>query len=140
MQSTPRVLVVEDEPSLRYTLRRALQRTFLIDDVPDGEAALERMAAFDYDLVLLDVGLPGMDGYQLCEAIHALKPRPPRIVFLTGHQGIQGRIQGRQVGADAYLTKPFSPAALRVELETLLSTPRGTALPASPAPESDAPQ
>lgn len=97
---------------------------FEVDDAADGAEALGRVAAHTYDAVLLDVMMPGIDGYSVCRAIRVLPGgNEVKIVFLTGRGGVSGRVAGRSVGADAYLTKPFSPQHLRAELLRLLGSP-----------------
>lgn len=133
MSTKPSLLIVEDEPALRYMTRLALSDDFAVDDVESGEDALERVAAHHYDLIMLDVMMPGIDGYTVCETIRAM-PRgdEPKIVFCTGRGGIIGRARGRQAGAEAYIVKPFSPRALRAQLWNLLV---GGMRPAAPPPE-----
>ena len=121
MERKPRLLIVEDEPALRYLLRLVLSRDFEVDQVSDGEEALEYLAARSYDLVLLDVMLPGRDGYSLCEEIRQLPGGDrPKIAFCTARGGIGGRARGREVGGEDYIVKPFSPSALLERLKLLV--------------------
>jgi DNA-binding response OmpR family regulator len=132
MAAKPALLIVEDEPGLRYLARLALSADFAVDDVDCGEAALERVAAHRYDLIMLDVMMPGLDGYAVCERIRAMPGgAAPRILFCTGRGGISGRARGRQAGAEGYIVKPFSPTALRTQLKALLPGPGP--LPVAPA-------
>src|SRR4051812_30989555 len=117
MSAKPSLLIVEDEPGLRYLARLALSADFAVDDVESGEAALERVAANHYDLIMLDIMMPGLDGYAVCERIRAMPGGGgPKILFCTGRGGINGRARGRQAGAEGYVVKPFSPTALRTQL------------------------
>ena len=96
MSSKPSLLIVEDEPGLRYMARVALSVDFAVDDVESGEDALERVAAHRYDLIMLDVMMPGLDGYAVCERIRAMPGGDePKILFCTGRGGITGRARGR---------------------------------------------
>ncbi len=124
MEAKPRLLIVDDDADLRNTLRHALRADFEVEDTGDGVSALKLVAERAYDLVLLDVSMPGLDGYSVCKAIRVL-PGGDRVkvVFLTGRRGVGGRVEGRTVGADAYITKPFSPRGLREELQRLLAPP-----------------
>jgi CheY-like chemotaxis protein len=121
VRSKPSLLIVEDEPGLRYLARLMLSADFAVDDVENGEAALERVAAHRYDVIMLDVMMPGLDGYAVCERIRAMPGgAEPKILFCTGRGGINGRARGRQAGAEGYVVKPFSPTALRTQLKDLL--------------------
>ncbi len=121
MSAKPSLLIVDDEPSLRYMARLALSADFLVDDVDSGEAALERVAVNRYDLILLDVMMPGLDGYTVCERIRAMPGGDePKILFCTGRGGISGRARGRQAGAEGYVVKPFSLGVLRTQLKDML--------------------
>ena len=105
------VLIVEDEPKMG----RILQDLFAAhgmeaDWVPDGLAALERSAARDYDAVLLDVMMPGLDGYGVCRALRRESTVP--ILFLTALGGEDHALRGYALGADDYITKPFSLSLL----------------------------
>ncbi|HEY7063127.1 MAG TPA: response regulator [Chloroflexota bacterium] len=133
MSTKPSLLIVEDEPGVRYMTRVALSDDFTVDDVESGEDALERVAAHHYDLIMLDVLMPRIDGYTVCETIRAMpRGHEPKIVFCTGRGGINGRARGRQVGAQAYVVKPFSPSALRLQLRALVA---GAMPPAASVPE-----
>ncbi len=122
MDAKPAVLIVEDEPGLRHLLRLALSHEFDVDEARDGAEALRRVGNRQYDLILLDVMLPGQDGYRICEAIREMpQAGEPKIVFCTGRGGIGGRTRGREVGAEGYVVKPFSPNALVVQLKSVLA-------------------
>jgi two-component system OmpR family response regulator len=114
-----RVLLVEDEPKLAALLRRGLGREGLATDVAgDGEEALWRAEATDYDAIVLDVMLPGIDGFEVCERLrHAGVDSP--ILMLTARDAVRDRIAGLDRGADDYLTKPFSFAELLARLRAL---------------------
>ncbi len=120
-----RVLIVDDEPSivlsLEYLLKRAGYETAV---APDGEAALEAMAAAP-DLVVLDVMLPKLNGFEVCERIRAdPRWRGTKILMLTARGRDTEVARGLRVGADAYVTKPFSTKDLMAQLDDLLGVRR----------------
>ena len=119
------VLIVEDEPKMG----RILQDLFAAhgmeaDWVPDCLAALERSAARDYDAVLLDVMMPGLDGYGVCRALRRESTVP--ILFLTALGGEDHALRGYALGADDYITKPFSLSLLYAKTTALIRRSRGT--------------
>ena len=104
-----RVLVVEDDASIRELLRLHLDLAgFTIDEAGEGRSALERARATPFDLVLLDVMLPGLDGVSVCRAIRNGGPNVDTpILMLTAREGESDKVLGLESGADDYLTKPF---------------------------------
>ncbi len=101
-----RALVIEDEAHLRKTIVATLREEgFAADHCEDGEEGLYKALNWDYDVILLDVMLPKMSGWQVLEAIRAEKETP--ILMLTARDGIQDRVRGLNQGADDYLPKPF---------------------------------
>ena len=118
-----RVLVVEDERKLGELLRRGLGEEGYAADLADrGEEALWMVRAVDYDVVVLDVMIPGQDGFATCRAIRAVGKRMP-ILMLTARDGVEDRILGLDSGADDYLTKPFEFGELLARLRALLRRP-----------------
>ena len=110
----PLVLVVDDSPTIRKIVEVTLRRERIkVLGVADGLSALAAVADKQPMLVLLDITLPGMDGYQICQV---LKQRPTSKnipgVMLSGRDGFFDRMRGRLVGSTQYVTKPFDPAAL----------------------------
>lgn len=102
-----RILLVEDEKSLRETIQLNLElEGYEIVSVGDGRQALVTYARQHFDLILLDVMLPGIDGFKVCEQIRLTDPKTP-IIFLTAKDTTQDRLQGLRLGADDYLQKPF---------------------------------
>jgi len=115
-----RILVVDDDRAVREALQRALALAgYEVEAVPDGEAALERMAQAVPDAVVLDVGLPGMDGLEVCRRTRHLGNRVP-ILLLTAREAVADRIEGLDAGADDYLVKPFDVGELKARLRALL--------------------
>jgi DNA-binding response OmpR family regulator len=119
-----RILIVDDEPNIVISLEYLMQREgFETTVAGDGEAALEALARAAPDLVILDVMLPGMNGFDVCERIRA-DPRwsEIRILMLTAKGRETEIARGVRVGADAYVTKPFSTKDLVAQVRRLLGT------------------
>ena len=121
-----RVLVVEDDPSLAALLRKWLvEHAYAVDVAADGERGLYHAAVSDYDVIVLDVGLPGRGGLDVCRELRARGARTP-VLMLTARDAVADRVAGLDSGADDYLTKPFALAELLARLRALLR--RGPAL------------
>ncbi len=115
-----RILVVEDEPDIALGLRDDLTRHgYDVEVVGDGEAALARADAERWDLILLDVMLPKLDGFEVCRALRARRNRTP-IILLTAKVQEAEKVLGLELGADDYVTKPFSPRELRARIKAVL--------------------
>jgi DNA-binding response OmpR family regulator len=124
-----RVLVVEDERLLADTIADGLRRQAMAVDVAyDGEAALERVAVNDYDVVVLDRDLPLVPGDEVCIAL-AESGAATRILMLTAATAVPQRVAGLGLGADDYLTKPFAFAELTARIEALGRRARPAAPP-----------
>ena len=107
-----KILVIEDEQLLAQSIKAVLeQKGFEVETVYDGETGAEYARLGIYDLVILDVMLPGMDGFQVAQALRAGRCATP-ILMLTAKSGIEDRITGLNAGADYYLTKPFDTREL----------------------------
>ena len=114
------VLVVEDDAAVRESLVRALgQDGYAVETAADGHAALAAVGAKEPDVVVLDVGLPGVDGIAVCRRIRADARRTP-VLMLTARDGITDRVAGLDAGADDYLVKPFALAELLARLRALI--------------------
>ena len=119
-----RVLVVEDDPGMASVLRRGLlEAGFAVDSAATGEEGLWLAIEHDYDVALMDVGLPGMDGWALLRAVRAAQCRWP-VLLLTARDAVEDRVAGLDLGADDYLTKPFAFPELLARLRALVR--RGT--------------
>ncbi len=122
------VLVVDDEPIVRDVVVRYLERDgFETITAQDGEAARSLIEARDPSLVVLDVMLPGMDGLSLCRWIRGRSNLP--VILLTARGEEADRIVGLELGADDYVTKPFSPRELAARVRSVLRRSNGTAQP-----------
>ena len=122
------VLVVEDDPSiadlLNLYLREAGYRVLL---APDGERGLAQLGQQSVQLVVLDVGLPGIDGFEVCRRIRTSSHVP--VLFLTARDGEIDRVLGLELGADDYVTKPFSPREVVARVRAILRRNEIAALP-----------
>ena len=115
-----RILVVEDERSLALGLAENLAAEgHQVELAGDGEAALSNLAAATFDLVLLDVMLPGMDGFEVCRAMRARSQATP-VLFLTARGAADDRIRGLEAGGDDYLAKPFHLKELLLRVAAIL--------------------
>ena len=115
-----RALVVEDESKMAALLRRGLQEEgFAVDIAANGEDGSWLGTENDYDVILLDVMLPDVDGFEVCRRLRAADRRAP-ILMLTARDGVQDRVAGLDAGADDYLTKPFSFDELLARVRALL--------------------
>jgi DNA-binding response OmpR family regulator len=118
--SRMRILVVEDDPHLGPSLKKGLEGAhYAVDLVADGADALTMALAIPYDLVVLDVLLPGMNGFTVCRELRA-KGRTAPILMLTALGEIDHRVNGLDLGADDYLTKPFAFRELEARIRALL--------------------
>src|SRR5690349_5150884 len=115
-----RLLLIEDEPAAARLLAKGLrERAYAVDIADDGAAAMARAAATDYDIIVLDLGLPDMDGQQLCQVLRNGGVTAP-ILMLTARDAMRSRIAGLDGGADDYMTKPFDLDELLARLRALL--------------------
>jgi two-component system alkaline phosphatase synthesis response regulator PhoP len=120
MSINPRVLIVEDEPGLRLTLSDRLgSEGYMVETASDGDAGLASAATGSYDLIVLDVMLPGMNGFDVCRGIRQRGVTTP-ILMLTARGQVVDKVVGLKLGADDYLTKPFETIELMARLEALL--------------------
>ncbi|GGK51325.1 response regulator transcription factor [Streptomyces flaveus] len=121
-----RLLIVEDEKRLALSLAKGLTAEgFAVDVVHDGREGLHQAGEGSYDLVILDIMLPGMNGYRVCAALRAAGQDVP-ILMLTAKDGEYDEAEGLDTGADDYLTKPFSYVVLVARVKALLRR-RGSA-------------
>ncbi|SFT36723.1 response regulator [Halomonas saccharevitans] len=123
-----RILLVEDDPSLAAGIRLALKpEHYAVDLLADGRQALAALKGDEpFDAVILDLGLPGLDGMQVLEAVRRRGNRVP-VLVLTARDGIDDRIAGLDAGADDYLIKPFQVDELKARLRALLRRSQGQA-------------
>jgi len=122
-----RILVVEDEHRIANTIKKGLeQERHAVDVVYDGTDGYDMASGEDYDLLILDRMLPGMDGMEICKQLRIDKTHTP-ILMLTAKSRIRDRVDGLDAGADDYLTKPFSFEELLARIRALARRPKSTA-------------
>ena len=125
-----RILSVEDDERIRTAVRLALEdEGWTVDEAEDGEQALARFSQAPTDVVLIDIMLPDIDGFEVCRAIRRQSDVP--IIMVTARDDTHDVVAGLEAGADDYLTKPFAPKELSARIRALLRRAR-TADPASP--------
>lgn len=132
----PHILIVEDEAAIADTLVYALQAEgFTTTWLPLAEAALELQQRSPADLLILDVGLPDISGFEACRRLRRFSEVP--VIFLTARDAEIDRVVGLEIGADDYVVKPFSPREVAARVRAILKRllPRGEAQP-TPAPAS----
>ncbi|MGH9530537.1 MAG: response regulator [Terriglobales bacterium] len=123
-----RILIAEDDPALASFVKKGLEAEYYAVDIsPNGEHARSMAAEFDYDLLILDLSLPQLDGVTVLRSLREYRPRMP-ILVLTARNRIEDRVQCLDLGADDYLTKPFSFVELAARIRALL---RRSNLPAA---------
>lgn len=122
----PRVLVVDDDPDIRLLLRELLERAgYLVDEAMDGKSGLRQLFANTPALVILDVTMPDMDGYQTLERIRDLSEVP--VLMLTARSQELEKVRGLSAGADDYVAKPFGRQELLARVQALLRRSGGKA-------------
>jgi DNA-binding response OmpR family regulator len=130
--ATHRVLVIDDDPTVSDVVRRYLERDGLtVEVVADGDAGLARALADPPDLVVLDLMLPGLSGLEVCRRLRAAGPTP--VVMLTALGDEADRVLGLELGADDYVSKPFSPRELALRVQSVLRR-AGAVAPAGDGP------
>jgi DNA-binding response OmpR family regulator len=116
----PRILIVEDDPDIALGLETDLRlEGYDLEVAGDGQVAIQRASAGGFDLILLDVMLPGKDGFQVCRELRHARLHTP-IILLTAKSHEAEKILGLELGADDYITKPFSPMELRARIKAAL--------------------
>ena len=124
-----RLLLVEDDDNAAFLVGKGLrEQSYAVDHVSDGQAALFLASATDYDAIVLDVMLPGRDGFFVCRAIRASGGTAP-ILMLTARDAVEARVEGLDAGADDYLVKPFEFSELLARLRALIRRGHGPLVP-----------
>jgi DNA-binding response OmpR family regulator len=119
MASRGHVLVVDDERAIRRLLRLYLTDAgFTVAEAPDGEAAIDQVRRGGIDLVLLDLMLPGMDGFEVCRRLEEISSVP--VIMITARGDEAHRVTGLELGADDYVVKPFSPAEVVARVRAVM--------------------
>lgn len=124
----PKLLLAEDEPALSMILSERLEREgYSVVSVRDGVSALNTALRTPFDLIVLDVMMPGKNGFDVCRDLRAQGARVP-ILMLTARGEVSDRVQGLKAGADDYLPKPFDSTELLARIEALLRRSRGSSV------------
>ncbi|MCK1991362.1 response regulator [Peribacillus muralis] len=119
MDHAIKILVVDDEERIRRLLKMYLEREeYIIDEAENGDEALTKALENEYDLILLDIMMPGKDGIEVCRELREKKTTP--IIMLTAKGEEVNRVQGFEVGTDDYIVKPFSPREVVLRVKALL--------------------
>jgi two-component system, OmpR family, response regulator MprA len=119
-EQTARILVVDDEPAVQGALARALTlERYKVSQAMDGEQALERLGRDPYEVVILDLTMPRLDGLEVCRRLRDGGDRTP-VLMLTAREGVDDRVAGLDAGADDYLVKPFALRELLARVRALL--------------------
>lgn len=122
-----RILVIEDNRDiLANVLDYLLLKGYSVDCARDGVSGLHQACAGHYDLIVLDIMLPGMDGYQLCQRLREDARNEVPILMLTARDALEDRLKGLRAGADDYLVKPFALSELVARIEAILRRSRGS--------------
>ncbi len=125
-----KILIVDDEPLIVKGLKFSLEQDgYAVDAAYDGEEALEKIGAHEYDMILLDVMLPKVDGMQVCQQVRQSSDVP--IIMLTAKGEDMNKILGLEYGADDYMTKPFNILEVKARIKTIMRRAKAAA-PAEP--------
>lgn len=119
----PRVLVVDDEERMRGLLALYLKRDFEVETAASGDEALEKLSSSRFDLVILDILMPGVDGWEVCRKIREQSRTP--VMMLTALGDTEDKLEAFDAGADDYVTKPFDPRELVARAQALVRRARG---------------
>ena len=120
MVKIPHILVVDDDDRIRNLLKEYLNdNNFMISTAQDANDAKIKLKHFNYDLIVLDVMMPGQDGYSLTKEIRTKNNKP--IILLTAKGEVENRIKGLEFGADDYISKPFEPKELLLRIKNIIS-------------------
>lgn len=132
MTTKAKVLVVEDEPAIRRGMADALRfARYEVEEAADGISGLDRALAPGLDMLLLDLMLPGKDGFEVLEEVRKARPRLP-VIIITARGSEDDRVRGLSLGADDYVVKPFSARELMARVEAVLRRSAERPIPSGP--------
>ena len=123
-----KILIVDDDTGIRLTMRKFLEfskgANFEVVEAEDGSACLKAVKeGKPFDLILLDIAMPNMDGFEVCRALREVDREVP-IIFVTSHADVEHRVKGRQAGGDSFLAKPIREAPLLSLVKLFLNASR----------------
>ncbi|MBU2643843.1 response regulator [bacterium] len=122
MKNSPKILIVDDDPTNLRFLDEVLSDQFLVQSVSSGEEALERLHTYNPDLLLLDIMLPGMDGYEVCQEVRKSKHyENMKIILISAKAMADEKRKGYEAGGDAYITKPFNHIDLLEKIRQVIN-------------------
>ena len=125
MQQWNRILIVDDDPASVRLLERVLRDKYQVRSVGSGESAVAVIPEFRPDLILMDINMPGMNGYETCKRIRADEEHCLiKILLVSGHARLEERLKGYEVGADDYVAKPFDNNELKAKVEVFMKLKR----------------
>lgn len=117
----PCLMVIDDDSIIRTTLQSALGKEYEVISLPGGEDAIELIESYGPQLLILDINMPGSDGFEICEALRSqVKSRNLPILFMTARKDDESFLRNLEAGGDSYITKPFEMPALQDRIEYLL--------------------
>lgn len=120
-----KILIIEDDSMIGDSLQKALRKSgYVVDWVQDGENVLLYLGSTEYDLMILDLGLPGEDGFSILSALRKKENRIP-VLILTARDAVSDKVQGLDIGADDYMLKPFALEELEARIRLLLRRQSG---------------
>ncbi|TAK35778.1 MAG: response regulator transcription factor [Chloroflexota bacterium] len=118
-EARPKILVIDDDYNIRNFLKRALTYSgYQVELAEDGPSGLDQLLYYSPELIILDILLPGMDGFEVCRRLRETEDVP--VLMLTARDAVEHRVQGLDCGADDYLVKPFALEELRARVRALL--------------------
>ncbi|WP_404452887.1 response regulator transcription factor [Virgibacillus necropolis] len=136
MDENAKVLVVDDEDRIRHLIKMYLEREdFIVEEADNGSDALELALENEYDVILLDIMMPGMDGIEVCQELRKEKQTP--VIMLTAKGEEANRVQGFEVGTDDYIVKPFSPREVVLRVKAILRRSSQSSFKESDTPPKD---
>ena len=120
-----KLLIVDDEVKIRDMIRKyALFEGYEVEEAEDGMAAVERCRTQDFDLIIMDVMMPNLDGFSACKEIQKMKNIP--VIMLSARGEEYDKLHGFEIGVDDYVVKPFSPKELMMRVQAVLKRVQGT--------------
>lgn len=134
MKATRKVLVVDDDPVVGASIDRVLSpKGFAVISTTDGQAALDRIAKEDYDVVYTDIKMPGMNGLEVARRIKASRPWLP-VVIITGYGSADNELEARDIGTAGFLRKPLAPDVIEGSLYRAIDSANAQVVMAEPVP------